>query len=169
MTIFLFFQTFSCFEMGCFSARGGVWLTWSVDRSVKLLLALASTVILGFESHRDPRPYFSSRDLRVFECGLLFNERRDRTSKRYSPSTGGDWKEHSLMNWPSPPRKIMICYDQRLVGQSILGSSSNLGPKTRFVLLPDSCWFVDMGRPLWREDGLSFRITARKVVYRAAA
>jgi hypothetical protein len=39
------------------------------------------------------------------------------------------------------------------VGQSVLVSSTNLGPNTRFWLLSDICWFVDVGRPVWREDG----------------
>jgi hypothetical protein len=28
-----------------------------------------------------------------------------------------------------------------------------LGPKTGFLFLSDSCGFVDVGRPVWREDG----------------
>jgi hypothetical protein len=39
------------------------------------------------------------------------------------------------------------------VGQSVLVSSPHLGPMTRFLLLSDSREFVDVGRPLWREDG----------------
>jgi hypothetical protein len=34
-----------------------------------------------------------------------------------------------------------------------LGVKPHLGPKTRFLLLSDSCGFVDVGRPLVREDG----------------
>jgi hypothetical protein len=34
-----------------------------------------------------------------------------------------------------------------------LGVKPHLGPKTRFLLLSDSCGFVDVGHPLWREDG----------------
>jgi hypothetical protein len=34
-----------------------------------------------------------------------------------------------------------------------LASSTLLEPKTRFLLLSDSCGFVDVGRPLWREGG----------------
>jgi hypothetical protein len=34
-----------------------------------------------------------------------------------------------------------------------LGVKPRLGPKTRFLLLSDSCGFVDMGCPLWREEG----------------
>jgi hypothetical protein len=30
---------------------------------------------------------------------------------------------------------------------------SHLGPMTRFLFLSDSCWFVTVGRPLWRQDG----------------
>jgi hypothetical protein len=46
-----------------------------------------------------------------------------------------------------------LFYDLRSVGQSFLVSSTHLGPKTRFLLLSDSCWFVDVRRPLWREVG----------------
>jgi hypothetical protein len=31
--------------------------------------------------------------------------------------------------------------------------STHLGPKIRFLLLSDCCGFVNVGRPLWREDG----------------
>jgi hypothetical protein len=34
-----------------------------------------------------------------------------------------------------------------------LGAKPHLGPETRFLLLSDSCGFVDVGRPLWRQDG----------------
>jgi hypothetical protein len=36
---------------------------------------------------------------------------------------------------------------------SALVSSTRLEPMTAYVLLSDSCSFVDMGCPLWREDG----------------
>jgi hypothetical protein len=49
--------------------------------------------------------------------------------------------------------KSKLCYDRRSVGQCVLISSPHLRPKTRFLLLSDSCGFVDVGRPLWREDG----------------
>jgi hypothetical protein len=48
--------------------------------------------------------------------------------------------------------KSKLCYDRRSVGQSVLVSSIHLGPKTRFLLLSDSCGFVDVGRFPWRED-----------------
>jgi hypothetical protein len=43
------------------------------------------------------------------------------------------------------------CYDRRSVGQSILVSSAHLGPKTRFLMLSDSCGFRDVGHLLWGE------------------
>jgi hypothetical protein len=43
-------------------------------------------------------------------------------------------------------------YDRRSVGLSILVSSPHLGPKTRFLLLSDSCRFVEVGCPLWWEE-----------------
>jgi hypothetical protein len=38
------------------------------------------------------------------------------------------------------------------VSRPVLVSSTHLGPKTRFLLLSDSCGFVDVGRSLWQED-----------------
>jgi hypothetical protein len=57
----------------------------------------------------------------------------------------------------------MLCYDRLSVGQSVLVSSTHLGLTTRFLLLSDSCGFVNLGRPLWREYGsivynLHFRV-----------
>jgi hypothetical protein len=49
--------------------------------------------------------------------------------------------------------KSKLCYDRRSVGQSVLVSSTHLGLKTRFLLLSESCGFVDVGRSLWRENG----------------
>jgi hypothetical protein len=48
--------------------------------------------------------------------------------------------------------KSKLCYDQWSVGQSLLGWSIHLGPKTRFLWVPDSCGVADVERPLWRED-----------------
>jgi hypothetical protein len=41
---------------------------------------------------------------------------------------------------------------RRSVGQSVLVSITHLGLTTRFLLLSDSCGFVDVGRFLWREN-----------------
>jgi hypothetical protein len=55
-----------------------------------------------------------------------------------------------------------LCLYVRLAGTSsqsyvttdgLSVSSPHLGPKTKFMLLPDSCGFVVVGRSLWREDG----------------
>jgi hypothetical protein len=47
----------------------------------------------------------------------------------------------------------VLYYDRQSVGQSVLVSSTHLGLTTRFLLLSDSCGFVDVRRSLWREDG----------------
>jgi hypothetical protein len=50
------------------------WLTdWPIGRTVKLLLTLASTVILGFGSHREPWPYFSFQDFCMFLNRAFFS------------------------------------------------------------------------------------------------
>jgi hypothetical protein len=40
-----------------------------------------------------------------------------------------------------------------------LGLKSHLGPKTRFLLLSDSCGFDDVRHPLWQKNGSVHRIT----------
>jgi hypothetical protein len=52
--------------------------------------------------------------------------------------------------------KSKLCYDRRSVGQTVLVSSTHLKLTTRFLLMSDNCGFVDVGRPLWREDGSVF-------------
>jgi hypothetical protein len=47
----------------------------------------------------------------------------------------------------------VLCYDRQAVGQSVLEQGTHLGPTTKFLLLSESCGFVDVGRFLWREDG----------------
>jgi hypothetical protein len=42
----------------------------------------------------------------------------------------------------------VLCYDRRSVGQSLLEYSTHLGLTTRFLLLLDSCEFLDVGRSL---------------------
>jgi hypothetical protein len=56
-----------------------MFATDQVGRSVKFLLGLASTVILGLESRRDSRPHFSSQDFQVLWNGT------------FSSTTGGVW------------------------------------------------------------------------------
>jgi hypothetical protein len=52
--------------------------------------------------------------------------------------------------------KLKLIYDRQSVGQFVLVSGAHLGPVTNFSLplkFPlDSCWFVVLYRPLWRED-----------------
>jgi hypothetical protein len=47
--------------------------------------------------------------------------------------------------------KSKLYYDGRSVGQSVLMSSTHLGLMTRFLLLSDSCGFVDVRRSMTRE------------------
>jgi hypothetical protein len=49
--------------------------------------------------------------------------------------------------------KTKLYYDRRSAGQSVLEQSTHLGLMARSWLLSDSCGFVGLGRPLWREDG----------------
>jgi hypothetical protein len=44
--------------------------------------------------------------------------------------------------------KLNLCSDRGSVGQSVLVSSTHLGPKTSFLLPSDSYGFVDVGLPL---------------------
>jgi hypothetical protein len=80
------------------------------------------------------------------------------------PLLGNDSSRHSLTDWLLPKHKVThlfvkdpkskLCYELRSV---VLVPITHLGPKTRFLLLSDSCGFVNVGRPLWREE--------RSVVY----
>jgi hypothetical protein len=65
------------------------------------------------------------------------------------------FRAHVLAGWrPSHTKsKSKLFYDRQSVGQSILVSSTHLGPKTRFLLLSDSFRFVDVERLLSREAG----------------
>jgi hypothetical protein len=56
-------------------------------------------------------------------------------------------------HWLWVTSKSELCYNQRSVGQSVLVSSPHLGPNTKFLLMSESCVFVDVGRHVWREDG----------------
>jgi hypothetical protein len=52
-----------------------------------------------------------------------------------------------------PLVKVKVMLDRPFSRPVRLGLSTNLGLKTRFLLLSDSCMLVDVGRSLWREDG----------------
>jgi hypothetical protein len=60
---------------------------------------------------------------------------------------------HSTTTNKLDKSKWKSCYAQRPIGPSALVSSPNLRPKTRFLLLSVYCSFVDVGSPLWQEDG----------------
>jgi hypothetical protein len=111
---------------------------------LQLLLVLASVVIYESES----------RGTRVH---ILLCEIRHCPFRRLLRFAGLRWRYST-----PPPRGIpthwlnwlwVLCYDRRSVGQSILEWNTHLGLTTRFLLLSNSCWFVDVGCCLWREDG----------------
>jgi hypothetical protein len=61
---------------------------------------------------------------------------------------------HTLpYNWLQLESSRVLCYDRQLVGQPLLEWSTHLGLTIKFLLLSDSCVFVDVGSFLWREDG----------------
>jgi hypothetical protein len=47
----------------------------------------------------------------------------------------------------------VLYYGRRSVGQSVLNKAPIWGLWPDFYYCQDSCWFVDVGRSLWREDG----------------
>jgi hypothetical protein len=50
------------------------------------------------------------------------------------------------LNHLSSDSKSKLCYDRRSVGQYVLVSSTHLGLTTKFLILSDSCGFVDVWR-----------------------
>jgi hypothetical protein len=48
--------------------------------------------------------------------------------------------------------KVKVTLQPTVSRPVCLGARPHLGLKIRFLLLSDSCRFVDVGRPLWRED-----------------
>jgi hypothetical protein len=67
-------------------------------------------------------------------------------------STENDVQCLYIISW-SRPFESVLCYERWSVGQSIWEWSTHLGLTTRFLLLSDSCGFLDVGRTLWWEDG----------------
>jgi hypothetical protein len=68
-----------------------------INQSRKLLLVLASTIVLGIGPRRERWSYFFlSRLVRVLKWGLLFNERRVLTTPSHPLSTGVVNKNHFL-------------------------------------------------------------------------
>jgi hypothetical protein len=60
---------------------------------------------------------------------------------------------HGLDNIVKSKSTSKLYYDRRSAGQSVLEQSTHLGLTIRSWLLSDSCGFVGLGRPVWREDG----------------
>jgi hypothetical protein len=56
----------------------------------------------------------------------------------------------ALQNWLC---QVKIMLRPTISRPGCLGVKPHLGHKARFLLLSDSCAFVDVGRPLWWKDG----------------
>jgi hypothetical protein len=135
---------------------------------LQLLLSLASAVILRSESrgfmiivyclkfeapqpgvpgHRIYIPQEQGGPVIPPDTGLPFYGLIRLAGLRWRYSTP---PPHELSDYKI---KVKLRYNRRSVDQSVLVPSTHLGLKTRFLLLSDSFGFVDVGRPLWREDG----------------
>jgi hypothetical protein len=68
----------------------------------------------------------------------------------YEAGNVGGFGDRVYLNISWPATALVI---RRSVDQSVLVSSPHLGPKTKFLLLSDSCGFAVVRRPLWRENG----------------
>jgi hypothetical protein len=113
-----------------------------------LLLVLARTVILGFESYRDPLSYFSFQDLHVLKWSL-FNERRVLTTTGHSVCAGGDLCSQSPTKWPSTDQPF---------GWSVgllLDLAITVMPDFRILEIHDQEVHVSKWGLLFDEDGAS--------------
>jgi hypothetical protein len=119
---------------------GAPSLTWGRVCHLLLLLVLASAVIFRFES-RGTRGHILLPQIWDFPFRRLL------------------WLSESRWRYSTPPpkskskSKSKLCYDRRSAGQYVLEQCTHLGLTTRSWLLSDSWGFVNLGRPLWREDG----------------
>jgi hypothetical protein len=113
------------------------WKVVKVNVQVTLRLAVYSQSVLGVKPLETHDQYF----FQLNACG-------------YSPyvisSLTRIWIADNWWVWVWASR-----YDRRSVGQSLLEWSTHLRLTAGFLLLSDSCGFVDVGRSLWREDGSS--------------
>jgi hypothetical protein len=68
----------------------------------------------------------------------------------------GNSSQHRLLLTPLPALHHLTTdlqlFDRRKVGQSVLMSSTHLGPRTTFFITV-SCGFIDVGRHPLRENG----------------
>jgi hypothetical protein len=79
------------------------------------------------------------------------SSRVDLTSNCQPPTlTVSSWLASNCRTSQTKVKVMLRPTDSRPVS---LGVKRHLTPKTRCLLLSDICGFVDMGRPLWREDG----------------
>jgi hypothetical protein len=74
------------------------------------------------------------------------------------PDDGHKEPEHPIAR--GMHSKPKLCYDRRSIGESVLVSSTHLIPKTKFLLLSDSCGFFDWGASSDEVMDLSLTIAA---------
>jgi hypothetical protein len=95
-------------------------------------------------------------DLLTPSCTISLNHNKLQLTVNLQPNPSSLTAEDSLHSRSRSTTDFFVWvlrYDQRSVGKSVLEQSTLLGLTTRSILLSDSCGFVGMGRPLWREDG----------------
>jgi hypothetical protein len=108
-----------------------------------------NTELLGFWTFSIVR-YSREQKTRRFGNWIFF---RPQVTGKKTPTRLGPLERANLNHWTTPVWVWVLCYDRRSVGQSVLEQSTHLGLTTRSWLLSDSCGFVGLRRPLWREDG----------------
>jgi hypothetical protein len=118
---------------------------------------LASAVIIGSESHRthDNILLFQIQDSTNLEGQVpIFISPRKKVAQLHPHALGSLFvTSYDFQGYGGYIQKSKLCYNQRSVSQSVLVSSTHLGLMTGFLLLSNSCGFVDVGRSLWRENG----------------
>jgi hypothetical protein len=143
-------------------------------------LSFTTTAGLRQRSHsqvrvlRDSWPHFTVSDLRLLQPGgpgLHIYIPHERGFPVITPDTVFPFRRLLLLDcqFSKSKSKSKLCYDRRSAGQSVLEKSTHLGLTTRSWLLSDIWGFVDLGRPLWRQDGSAvlqlLLVLARAVIF----
>jgi hypothetical protein len=90
---------------------------------------------------------FNSGDSSVSRTRVLCSHTRIENSPTVTSLFSHPWRAQLFAK-----SKSKLYYDRRSAGKSVLEQSTHLGFTTRSWLLSDICGFLDLGRPLWRED-----------------
>jgi hypothetical protein len=111
-------------------------------------------LVTAFNSERSPSSPFPNCPRPQLPASNSNTSQRLNLSTRLTNSVTHQ-QTNSPTSWLTNSNKFKVNFmlHRRSVGRSLLVSSTRLKPKPRFLLLSHSCEFVDLGRPLWREDG----------------